>query len=180
MRASLARRIAALPVLALPAATLPAASLAVLTVLAGSGAPAAASQVASPTPIGHRQYFEGMVNKHVPHASINVVCGGPATTGHPGKGQTVEVAMVVPPITPYQGYTGRTASHIGAWLSWSGSSSAAVVHIATFAKYDVAMEIPTSIKVPCSGKGRMTFAPIPASKSARKAFVRVTFKSKGV
>ena len=155
-------------------------SVSALALLTASAVPAMAGPIQDPVPIGHRQYFEGMVNTHSVHAVIQVACGGPATTGHPQRGQKVEVAMVVPPTAANQGYTGTAGRRIRAWLIWPTAVSAAPTRIAVFTSYYVPMPIPTNIKVPCSGTGKMLFVPAPGSRSARRAFVDITFKTKGV
>jgi hypothetical protein len=156
-----------------------ATSATVLLALAVTPAMAAPAPARAPVPIGHRQFFEGLVNKHDVHASLHVACAGPSSTGHPRRGQTVEVEMVVPPTVADQGYTGARARRIRAWLAWPAAAAAAPVHVATFTRYGVALRIPASLTVPCSGTGRMVFVPAPGSKSARRAFVKIAFKSNG-
>ena len=147
--------------------------------VAVAAVPADAAPIHNPIPIGHRQHFEGMVNGHTPRAHINVICGGPATTGHPGRGQTVRVVRVIPPFTRYQGFTGSAANRIAARLTWP-TATGSPLRIASFTSYGVNMPIPTSIKVPCSGTGTMVFVPLPGSTSARRAIVHVSFQSLGV
>jgi hypothetical protein len=82
----------------------PAAAALAAAVIPAASAAAAAGPVQDPVPIRPNQYFEGRVNATAPKATINVLCAGPASTGHPLKGQTVEVNPVLDPITTYDGY----------------------------------------------------------------------------
>jgi hypothetical protein len=155
-------------------------SAAVLFALALPPALAATAPASHSVPIGHRQFFEGLVNSRSEHAALHVACAGPASTGTVRKGQTVKVDMAVTPTASGQGYTGTAARRIRAWLTWPTAVAAGTpVHVATFTSYDVAMRIPARLKVPCSGTGRMVFVPAPGSHSARRAVVKVTFKSNG-
>jgi len=165
--------------LAAACAALAAAAAPALAATADGRAPAPGA-VGRPVPVGHRQYFEGMVNGRSVHAVIRVVCGGPATTGHPQRGQKVQVAMVVPPVTADQGYTGTAARKIRVRLTWPAPVSAAPVRVAVLSSYGVSMPVPKALTVPCSGTGTMLFVPAPGSRSAHRAVVHVKFKSNGV
>jgi hypothetical protein len=92
-------------------------------------------------------------------------------------GQTVEVAISpVPDATV--GYTGGLATEIDATLSYASGSGVVTVPIATFTQYSVKLPIPTSIQVPCSGSGVMSFSPYPLD-SGRPVKISVTFQDVG-
>ncbi len=156
---------------------LAAAALALTAAPSVSALAAAPGPVQDPVPIGPNQYFTGLVNGHPPgQAVIYVVCGGPATSGHPAGNQPVEVKTTVPASTSDLGYTGSKGRRITAALS----PSPATVVIATFTSYFVPEYIPTTITVPCSGTGTVAFVPSPGSKHARTATLKVTFENIGV
>lgn len=151
--------------------------------LVAGGLIAAASPAQAQTAIGPHQYFTGLVIGKTKLSVIDVACAGPAKTGHPVKGQSVEVKLMVPSVTTADsgGYTGNHASRINAALIWSNGPVTVVTAIATFTTYSVKMAISTKIKVPCSGGGVMTFKPVPnPDNSAMPAEVDVTFTSTGV
>lgn len=136
-------------------------------------------------PVGPHQYFYGQVFGIASSTSqqdvIEVECAGPAMTGHPAPGQFVEVQEVFPPSATTLGYTGNFGAEINADLIWSQGTITVVTHIATFLSYGVSMQIPTSITVPCSGSGVMSFAPSPdPDNSGVASSVDVTFESPGV
>lgn len=135
-------------------------------------------------PIGPKQYFQGQVfgvaSNTMPNV-IEVACVGPEATGHPLPGQDVEVQQLFPPVTNTTGYTGNFGVEIDAVLIWSRGTITVATPIAKFTNYGVAMPIPTSITVPCSGKGMMSFEPSPnPDNSGIPSNVTVTFESAGV
>lgn len=141
--------------------------------------------VAQASPVGPRQYFYGQVFGIASSSSmqgvIEVACAGPASTGHPVAGQYVDVRQIFPPVTTTTGYTGNFGAEIDAVLIWSQGTITVATPIAKFLSYGVAMEIPTSITVPCSGSGVMNFSPTPdPDNSGRSSAVDVTFESPGV
>jgi hypothetical protein len=151
--------------------------------LAAGALIAAASPAQAGIKIGPHQYFTGLVIGKTKLSVIDVACAGPVRTGHPAPGQSVEVNLMVSPVSSADtgGYTGNHATRIGADLVWSNGPVTVVAAIATFTQYSVKMAIPTKIKVPCSGSGVMTFNPAPnPDKSATPATVDVTFTSTGV
>ena len=153
------------------------------TALVAGALIAAASPAQAQTPIGPHQYFTGLVIGKTKLSVISVNCAGPVKTGHPAKGQSVEVKLMVPSVTTADsgGYTGNHASRINAALIWSNGPVTVVTAIATFTSYSVKMAIPTKIMVPCSGAGVMSFKPVPnPDNSAMPATVNVTFTSTGV
>lgn len=136
----------------------------------------------APVPIGPNQQFAGLVNHRTGGASpvvITVVCPGPVQagqTGHPTSGQTVEV---IPPATSAgnYGYTGSSAHRIGAFFG-APPPAATVTGYVRFRYYGVAKRIPTSLDLPCSGSGRVTFVPLPVvGPDARSVAVPVVFEN---
>jgi len=150
-----------------------------LTVLAAAAGVAAVapSAPAAALAIGPHQYFVGTVNSHAASATIEVLCAGPASTGHPLANQTVGVNFVLPPATTTVGYTGTSGTSIDAWLSWPALTGPLPVPIAKFTSYGTA-PIPTGITVPCSGTGVMSFLPEP-STGGQVSNVQVTFLNIG-
>ena len=131
------------------------------------------AQAATP-PIGPNQHFVGFVNnKHV-GAVIYVVCPGPAggdRTGPPAGNQTVKVVRVA----SGGGYTGSSAHEI--WAEFNKDA----IHVVGFMRYNVAKAIPTSLRLPCSGKGTVTFTTcfgtLPCAANAKDNVVPVTFEN---
>lgn len=145
--------------------------------LAIAGTIAAASPVQA-AQVGPHQYFTGQVFGATTQSVIQVACAGPATTGHPVPGQTVEVSEILPPVNTQAGYTGDQAVEIDAALIYSTGPVPVKVPIATFTQYFVKLPIPTSITVPCGGTGVMSFSPYPLD-SGTPSKVSVTFQSPG-
>lgn len=135
--------------------------------------------------IGPKQYFTGSVAGIASSGAANggaiigVNCAGAASTGSPLPGQSVEVKLLVPPVTATVGYTGTAANSIEANLIWSNGEVVFVTPLATFKAYSTPLAIPTDIKVPCSGTGEVSFDPEPAS-GAVSYVVAVKFQSVGV
>ena len=149
-----------------------AAAFLVLAVSPAAGA--ATHPVQDPVPIEPNQYFTGLVNGHPPGAAtIDVVCPAGSTTGHPVADQPVEVELAASAGTTDTGYTGSAGKSINATLT-PGTTTAL---IASFTSYYVPKNIPTTIVVPCSGSGTVTFAPAPTSSTAKSAVLPVTFVS---
>lgn len=149
-----------------------------------AGGALAIPATAQASPIGPKQYFYGQVfgtNSTSLQDVIAVACNGPGATGHPLPGQAVEVQQVFPP-TPSAtlGYTGNYGVEINASLIYSLGDLSVITPVATFLSYGVAMAIPTSITVPCSGSGVMNFAPYKnPDNSGIPSNVNVTFESNG-
>lgn len=72
------------------------------------------------------------------------------------------------------GYTGSAADLIDAYL---GAPASSATPAAVFISFFVAEPVPTSILVPCSGTGTVSFVPVPTSATARTATVTITFDS---
>ena len=87
--------------------------------------------------------------------------GGPTSTGHPIAGQSVEVFLVLPPITPALGYTGSSAHEIDAYF---GPLSSAANPPVRLTGYFVKFAIPTTLNLPCGGTGVVDFVPTPLAR----------------
>lgn len=115
--------------------------------------------------IGPRQYFAGSVNGSLgtpKPAIIKVVCPGPAgVSGHPLSGQTVEVGLAISTV-PNAGYTGKRATSIAAFFGAQPPVPTGPGQV-TFTRYRVPQAIPTSLMLPCSGTGVVTFVPFSES-----------------
>jgi hypothetical protein len=109
-----------------------------------------------------------------------VACAGPAETGRPFGGQSVEAVLLGPTGPSSAGYTGTAARSIKVILSWTAMSKPVVVQIGTLSGYYAPAQIPTNITVPCGGTGTMTYVPAPGSKTAKTARLSVTFQTHGV
>jgi hypothetical protein len=142
-----------------------------------AAAPGAAGPVQDPIPIEPNGFFSGYINGHPPgQAIIYTGCFGPGTpgeTGHPLAGQTIEVKPANAAGSAVDvGYTGSAAHSIVATL---GPSAASNSILADFTSYYVIDYLPTTITVPCSGTGVVTFTPLPTSPTASSANLGVTF-----
>jgi hypothetical protein len=136
-------------------------------VLLATAAPAMASAIIDPDPVGPNQFFAALVNGQSATAQIAVGCDG--STGHPLPGQTVEVLPVSGVPSPTDGFTGTAAKAVDV-----GLDSAATVPL-QLRFYHMVVEIPTSTVVPCGGQGTVAFVPDPTSPAARPGTVKVTF-----
>jgi len=119
----------------------------------GAGAEAASARA----PIRPHQHFEGLVNGKQGHAIMYVVCPGPAgghRTGPVKKGQTMAVLKTA------HG-TGNTGlfSHVYSWFQPVPSGKRPIA--LTFVRYGKSQTIPTSVRVPCAGKGEAVFSSCP-------------------
>ena len=155
------------------------AAAAALAVAAVPAVSAAASPAPDPVPIGHNQFFAGLVFGTAEESQIEVACAGPATTGHPMAGQSAEAILLAPPAPPSAGFTGTRASTIRVALSWIVKGTTVTKPIGTLTGYYETLPVPAGIVVPCGGTGTMTFTPSPGSKPAKTAKVSVTFLSPG-
>jgi hypothetical protein len=146
--------------------------LAAGTVAAAAGT-TVASASASPGPaVGPNQLFAGFVNGSHFSATVRMACFGPirpGQTGHPLPGQTFSVQLEVD--VP-GGFTGSSANRIVAFFA---PVPTPVVSGVVLRRYGVAEPIPTSLRLPCSGRGEAEFAPQPATGKARPDHVPVTF-----
>ena len=135
----------------------------------GTPIPAHATQ-----PIRPHQHFVGLVNnKHV-GAVIYVVCPGPAggdRTGPPAGGQSVKVVRVA----SGGGYTGSSGNRI--WAEFNKDA----IHVVGFTTYNTPKAIPSSLQLPCSGTGTVTFTTcfgtVPCAADTKNDVVPVTFEN---
>jgi hypothetical protein len=130
---------------------------------------------AAVTPIGPNQIFLGLVNGSSAKVKFDVVCPGPANQGSP-VGDTVGVEKLQDPI-PGFGRTGK-ASAIEAKLEYAVGTLAVLEPVTKFTTYTT-KKVPTSVVTPCSGTGKMIFAPIKGGSGATSASVPVTFVNIG-
>jgi hypothetical protein len=149
-------------------------------VLAASSMVMAGAGAASTLPkIRPNQAFVGLVNGKTgagTPAPVRVACPGPVQPGettHPLANQPLEVTR---PSTAAAnvGNTGARGTHITAFLGIppaSAGSPSTTGTLPTFWHYGVQKPIPTSITVPCSGSGYITFVPFPRDPGTSKAFV---------
>lgn len=144
--------------------------LAPLSAIVLFGSPALAANQVAPG-----QAFTGRVNGSFSHATVIVICPGPARTGHPAAGQTLEVLSPLPPVvagtTISVGQTGTLGRAIVARFSDDRSQAT------TFHDYFVDLPIPTTLVLPCTGTGRVAFRPAPFGPGARTSVVSVTYVS---
>jgi hypothetical protein len=144
-----------------------AAAIVICVSLALLGAPAGATKV------GPDQPFVGRVNGAFSNAAVTVICPEPSSAGgHPAAGQHLEVLF--PPPVDYGvkvsvGSTGSKARKIVA--RFSNDASRAI----SLTKLGVNVSVPTTLVLPCDGRGKVTFHPVPFSKSARTSVVKVDF-----
>ena len=105
-------------------------------------------------------------------------CSAPAppTRGGPFLGSRSKVTTAGSAATNL-GYTGTKAHAIDANLATASGMTAS---LARFTSYGAAVAFPTSLPVPCSGRGVVSFDPTPGSKKAKPAYVTVTFSNVGV
>jgi len=142
-------------------------ALAAAAVTAVTAAPASAA-IIDPAPIGPDQYFSGLVNGQVAHATIRMACFGPirpGETGHPFAGQTVEALPAPVSTTSDIGFTGSAAHAIDVHFPTPTVANVPV----TLRDYAVTAPIPVSFSLPCFGSGQVTFVPQPTRPTARPA-----------
>ena len=140
-----------------------------MLVIVGIAMPASATG----SPIGPNQHYLGYVNhKHV-GAVVYVICPGPANppgrTGPPAGNQPVSVVRVM----SGGGYTGSFAHAV--WAEFNKNTTTVVA----FTSYYTPKSIPTKLRLPCSGKGTVTFTTcfgtLPCAANAKDDVVPVTF-----
>lgn len=130
---------------------------------------------AAATPIGPNQIFIGQVNGSSAAVDFDVVCPGPANTGH-AFGDTVGVVKLQDPI-PGFGRTGN-ASAIAAKLMYTKGTVSVLEPVTKFTTYTT-KAVPKSIAAPCSGTGTMVFTPVNGGSGATPSSVPVTFVNIG-
>ena len=125
--------------------------------------------------IGPHQVFIGLVNHNSgisSHAQIRVACPGPIRPGettHPLANQPLVVTRPAV-IGAKFGNTGAFGTHITAYLGIPPAAGGAG-GLATFTYYNTPKPIPTTLNVPCSGSGYITFMPFPRDPGTSRAFV---------
>ena len=144
-------------------------------VVAAAGLALAPGAAAAATPIGPNQIFLGQVNGSSSTVNFDVVCPGPATSGHPA-GDTVGVVKLQDPILGF-GRTGN-ATAIAAKLQFTKGKHTVSEPIARFTTYRT-KKVPTTPQTPCSGPGVVTFIPVNGGPGATAASVPVTFINLG-
>lgn len=121
--------------------------------------------------IGPHQYFDGLVNGSIGVGSpaiIKVVCPGPESqSGHPVRGQTVEVTEPKTVLST-SGYTGEDATSVGVFFGAAPPVANGPGQV-NFKRYGVTKSIPTSLDLPCGGMGQVTFVPFPQSPPTSQA-----------
>ena len=144
------------------------------------GAVSAGATIPIQGKVGPNQYFGGLVNGNngnTTRAPIQMACFGPVKPGqkgHPMARQTVEVFRPEVIVVQHSGYTGKNANRIVAAFGPSPSATPAA-NTVTFTKYGVNKPIPTSLLLPCTGTGTLTFTPLPASRTSHAATVPVSY-----
>ncbi len=109
------------------------------------------------TPIAPQQHFVGLVNGHTGKAVVHTVCPGPARQGETGRveaGQTLEVAAA----KAGSGYTGPFSRILAWFVPRPGGVRPVQVE---FTSYRSPKPIPSTVRVPCDGKGRVEFSSCP-------------------
>lgn len=137
---------------------------------AGAGAGTAAAQA----PIGPHQHFAGLVNGKEDRAVVDTVCPGPASghrTGPVKKGQTMAVAKAA----HGPGDTGLF-SVIYSWLEPVRAGAKPVM--LSFGRYGKPQDIPRSVRVPCTGKGKAVFSSCPYLAPCAAGFTQDALKVK--
>jgi hypothetical protein len=106
--------------------------------------------------IGPNEHFIGLVNGSNDNPVVYTVCPGPEQAGRKGPvagGQTMSVAEVA----HGRGFTGPL-TQIYSWFVPTGKKAPIAL---TFTTYGTPQLIPTSVRVPCDGKGKVEFSPCP-------------------
>ncbi|MDQ1392763.1 MAG: hypothetical protein QOF30_1740 [Acidimicrobiaceae bacterium] len=124
----------------------------VVALLAGGSAAAGANEVIRPD-----EHFIGLVNGSNVQAVVYTLCPGPLWPGRTGpvaSGQNLAVARV----GAGHGFTGLF-SQVYAWFVQDSSASAP--DQVKLAKYGTQRQVPSSVRVPCDGTGRVEFSSCP-------------------
>lgn len=154
--------------------------LAVLSLAGLAVAPSASAAATPPSPVGPNAYFSGVVNPgrafpgSVP--TVYVACPVPVSaggTGHPMSGQYLEAHLLSPSAGSTVGFTGTSATQIDA--TFTGMFTVVPNPPVVISDFDLTVPIPTTLNLPCSGSGTVSFAPMPTSPTARSATVQVNY-----
>ncbi len=143
--------------------TLIGAGIVLITVLGGAviGGPAGARSAL--TPVGPKQSFVGLVNRHSNSATVQVLCPGPLRqnqTGKPVAGRTVGIATPST-VSTAPGFTGTRAHSIMAEFTPTPTVGATTDE--TFTVYG-SLPIPTSVQLPCTGTATFSSRPCPRAR----------------
>ena len=131
---------------------------------------------APPTRVGPDQVFRALVNGHSGYptaVTIRMACYGPilpGQTGHPMAGQFVKVVRGAATVS-HTGFTGPNATSIGVFFGPPPPGALPGAGPVGITRYGVAKVIPTSLVLPCSGTGQVTFVPLPMSPPTSRAGV---------
>jgi len=154
------------------------------TLIALSGALAAfaaAPASAATVPLAAHETFGGTVNGVRPGATIRMACFGPdrpGRTGHPMAGQTVGLFVPEAMTGPFLGRTGNPARAIVVSIVTGPGTGVRIARIRrldqTRPVLSATRRLPTWPMLPCSGRARVVFTPVPMTAGARAATVDVT------
>ena len=146
-----------------------------IVMMASTGATVAWAHGGGSGPIGPHQSFVGLINGSdgvEGPVGINMACFGPVRPGqrgHPMAGQSVGVAGREVAAETF-GRTGSEGTSIVAFFGFPATATGSV----TFHRR-VTVKIPTSLYLPCSGSGTVTFVALPKRSRARSFSVPVAF-----
>lgn len=147
-----------------------------IVVAASTGTTVAWAQGPGSGPIRPHQPFVGLINNSdgiEEPVGINMACFGPVRPGqrgHPMADQSVGVGQ--PEATA--GTFGNTGSKGTSIIAFFGTPPTTTTGSVTFHRYGT-VKLPTSLLLPCSGSGTVTFVALPKSPSERSFNVPVTF-----
>lgn len=149
---------------------------AAIVVVASAGATVAWAQGPATGPIRPHQPFVGLINGSDGiggSVGINMACFGPVRPGqrgHPMAGQSVGIGQP----EAIAGSFGNTGSKGTAIVAFFGTPPTTTTGSLTFHRY-VTVKMPTSLLLPCSGSGTVTFVAVPKSPTEQSFSVPVTF-----
>ncbi len=142
---------------------------------------AVSATLAAPVPLGAHETFGGTVNGARTGATVRMACFGPerpGRTGHPMAGQSVGVFVPEALTDPSFGRTGDPARAIVVSIAAGGRTPVKVARIRrlelTRPVISATRPLPTWPTLPCAGRARVVFTPVPATGDARPATVDVT------
>jgi hypothetical protein len=127
--------------------------------------------------VGPEQRFLGLVDGNHTNAVVYVFCPGPTFPGQTGSaigGQHVAALRLPSSAASGGGSTGSAATHLVVRFSDDPSMSVNLY------AYGVAKPLPSDLEVPCSGEGKVRFAPVPTGSGATTDTVTVTYENIGV
>jgi hypothetical protein len=132
-------------------------------------------------PLGTHEMFGGRVDGATTAATVRMACFGPdrpGRTGHPLAGQTVGVFVPEAMTGPTLGRTGDPAWAIVVSIVTDQGRTYRVARIRrldlTRPVLSATRPLPTWPTLPCSGRAKVVFTPVPATGAPRAATVDVT------